>query len=152
MSDPQTSLIHERFDWKWVSLGVLFSVGGNVLAYLALRPILDDLIHRQERVIRAAALMAGLSIAIYFLGGLLVGRMSRHRTVKEPAVAAVISVAILTGLQLYLGMVNIVGLVLGAPVLFGVCYLGGILGEKWQEAVLGRRARRASGSHPTTDR
>jgi predicted MFS family arabinose efflux permease len=144
VTDPSSSLIHERFDWKWVTIGVLFSVGGNILAYLALRPILDDLLHRQERVLRAAALMAGVAIAIYFLGGLLVGRMSRHRTVKEPAVAGVISVAIVTGLQVFLGMVNIVGLILGAPVCFGVCYLGGILGEKWQEAVLGRRSARGS--------
>jgi MFS family permease len=144
VNDPSSSQIHERFDWKWVSLGVLFSVGGNLLAYLALRPILDDLLHRQERVLRAAALLAGVALAIYFLGGLLVGRMSRHHTVKEPAVAGVIAVAILTGLQLYLGMVNIIGLVLGAPVCFGVSYLGGILGEKWQEAVLGRRSSRGS--------
>jgi hypothetical protein len=141
------SAVHERFDWKWVTIGVVFMVGSNVAAYYVLKPILDRLMLRQEHVLRAAGLAAGTALGIYFLGGLLVGRMSRHHTVKEPAVAALISVVIVTALQLYLGMVNIVGLVIGAPVCFGVTYLGGLLGEKWQQAALGRRIARESGKH-----
>ena len=58
--------------------------------------------------------------------------MSSGNTVKEPAVAGVLSLLIITGLQLSLGMINIIGLVLGAPFCFGVAYLGGVMGEQWQ--------------------
>jgi hypothetical protein len=128
-------ILVEKFDWKWMMIGVLFIVGGNVLAYLAIRSILQDLIIRQERVLTGAMMMGGVALAIYFLGGLLVGRMSSGRTVKEPAVAAVLSVGLLFLLQLFAGMINIIGLVVGAPFCFAVAYLGGLLGEKWQEAV-----------------
>jgi hypothetical protein len=65
----------------------------------------------------------------------VVGRMSSGRTVKEPAVAAVLSLLILFVLQLFLGMLNILGLILGAPLCFGLAYLGGYVGEKWQEKI-----------------
>jgi len=124
--------IRETFDWWWVLVGVGFLVAANLLAYLALRGVINEIV-RQQRVLTAAALMAVGALAIYFLGGLLVGRLSKGHTVKEPAVAAVLALVVLFLLQLAAGMVNIVGLVVGAPLCFGVTYLGGVLGEKWQD-------------------
>ncbi len=119
-------------DWKWVLLGVLFMVAGNSLAYWLLRPLLEQMLRDEEQVAHAAALMALTALSVYFVGGLLVGRMSQGQTVNEPAVAGVFSLLIVFVLQLQLGMVNVIGVVIGAPTCFGVAYLGGALGERWQ--------------------
>jgi len=121
----------ERFDWKWVFVGVAFIVASNVGLYLALRGQIARLIV-EERVMTAAAAMAGAALLIYFFGGVLVGRMSTGRTLKEPAVAGVLGVVVTFVLQLFVGQVNIVGLIVGAPFCFGVAYLGGLVGEKLQ--------------------
>jgi hypothetical protein len=124
-------LFVEKFDWKWVFVGVLFIVAGNAAAYLALRGVFAKMI-AGDQVMSAALAMAGVALLTYFLGGLLVGRMSKGRTVKEPAVAAVLAVLVIFVVQFFMGMVNIIGLIVGAPFCFGVAYLGGLVGEKWQ--------------------
>jgi predicted MFS family arabinose efflux permease len=142
--DPQHTLEHhvyETFDWRWVSVGFVFMVGAQVGAYWLLQPILHDLIFRQERVVAGAAMLGGVALLIYFLGGLLIGRMSVGRTAKEPAVGSVLAIGVIFVLQLFLGQVNIVGLVIGTPFCFGVAYLGGIIGEKWQDRVRRPRPR-----------
>ncbi len=121
-----------RFDWKWVFAGVLFMVAGNGLVWWSMRPLFMDLIDRQDRLMTGAGLMGALALTVYFLGGLLVGRMSSGHTVQEPAVAGVLGLAIVFVLQLFLGMVNVIGLVIGSPFCFGLAYLGGLVGEKWQ--------------------
>ncbi len=128
-----------RFDWKWVFAGVLFMVAGNGLAWWSLRPLFMDLIDRQDRLMTGAGLMGALALTVYFLGGLLVGRMSNGRTVQEPAVAGVLGLAIVFVLQLFLGMVNVVGLVIGSPFCFGLAYIGGVVGERWQSWAHRRR-------------
>jgi len=128
-------VIRERFDWWWVLVGIAVIVAGNVLAYLALRDVIEASI-RQGQALTAALLTAGVALLMYFIGGLFVGRLSRGHTVKEPAVAALVALVILFLLQLSQEMVNIVGLIVGAPFCFGVAYLGGVLGEKWQDWVL----------------
>lgn len=121
----------ERFDWKWVFVGAAFIVAGNVGLYLAMRGLIARLI-AEDRVMTAAGSLAGAALLIYFFGGVLVGRMSNGRTVKEPAVAGVLGVVVIFVLQLFVGQVNIVGLIVGAPFCFGVAYLGGLVGEKLQ--------------------
>jgi hypothetical protein len=123
--------LRESFDWKWTLLGTAIMVGGAAALYQAGRSILTYVLNTHG-ALAGAGLMAGSALLIYFLGGLLVGRMSSGKTIKEPAVAGVLALLIITGLQLKLGMINIIGLVLGAPLCFGVAYLGGLLGEKWQ--------------------
>jgi len=129
--------IRDRFDWFWVLVGIVAIVAGNVLAYLLLRGSIHALVVDQGRVLVGAGLLAGVALLVYFLGGVLVGRMSKGHTVREPAVAAVVALGIIFLLQLCIGMFNIVGLVVGAPFCFGVSYLGGIVGEKWQDRALG---------------
>ena len=124
--------IRDTFDWWWVLVGIVIIVSGNVLAYLGLRGVIAQSIQR-GRVLGAAVLTAGVALLIYFLGGLFVGRLSKGHTVKEPAVAALVALVILFLLQLSQEMVNIVGLIVGAPFCFSVAYLGGLLGEKWQD-------------------
>jgi hypothetical protein len=124
-------LFVEKFDWKWVFVGVLFIVAGNAVVYLALRGLYAKMI-ADDKVMSAALSMAGVALLTYFLGGLLVGRMSKGRTVKEPAVAGVLAVVVIFVVQFFMGMVNIIGLIVGAPFCFGVAYLGGLVGEKLQ--------------------
>jgi hypothetical protein len=121
----------EKFDWKWVAVGVGFIVAANTAVYLALRGLFARMV-ANEQVMTAALSMTGIALLFYFLGGLLVGRMSSGHTVKEPAVAGVLGVAIIFVLQLFMGRVNIIGLIVGAPFCFGVAYLGGVVGEKLQ--------------------
>lgn len=126
-------IFKESFDWKWVLVGMLCIIAGNIVAYLMLHNWIQDLIFKQERVLVGAALVAGVSLVIFFLGGVVVGRMSSGRTLKEPAVAAVLSLVVIFVLQLFLGMLNILGLIVGAPLCFALAYLGGYVGESWQE-------------------
>jgi len=136
--EPSESLVirvYESFDWKWVSIGFLFVCAGNLLGYWLLRPLLEELLFRQQRVLAGAALAGGTGLLVYFLGGLLVGRMSPRRTLREPAVASLLSLVAVFVAQLYLGQVNLLGLILGAPFCFGVAYLGAWFGEKWQAGV-----------------
>ncbi len=137
--DSLKHLFNESFDWKWTLIGTALMVGAVVGLYYSTRPIFTYLF-AHEGVFKGACLMAGLALLVYFLGGLLVGRMASGKAIKEPAVAGVISLIIVFGLQLKVGMVNIIGLGLGAPLCFAVSYLGGSLGEKWQ-----RRATRGRG-------
>lgn len=130
--------LRESFDWKWTLVGTALMVGGAAGLYRALQPIFT-FIFSTHGALAGAALMATLALMVYFLGGLVVGRMSSGSTVKEPAVAGVLSLLIITGLQLSLGMINIIGLVLGAPLCFGVAYLGGVMGEKWQRGASGKK-------------
>lgn len=136
--DSLRQLLVESFDWKWTLLGTALMVGAVVLLYRTGRPILEY-VFAEKGVLSGAALMAGAALLVYFLGGLLVGRMSSGNTIKEPAVAGVLSLIIVTGLQLSVGMVNIIGLVFGAPLCFAVAYLGGSLGERWQRRAGGGR-------------
>lgn len=131
-AQPEAPLERAKFDWKWVFVGVVVMVGGHVALYLLLYPLFRGLLQRPDQVLTAAALMMGLGFVIYFIGGLLVGRMSHSTTVSEPAVAGVIGMVVVFVLQLFLGMVNVVGLVIGAPFCFGLAYFGGACGERWQ--------------------
>jgi len=81
----------------------------------------------------AFVLAGGLPLTVYFLAGVIVGRMSADRTVQEPAVAALLGVVVVAVLQYFAGMVNVFGVIFGAPACYAVAYLGGWLGERWQE-------------------
>jgi hypothetical protein len=117
-----------------VFIGVLLIIGGHTVAYLLLRPVVREMVYREGRVIAGAAVVAGVALLIYFLAGVFVARMSPTHTVREPAVAAVLALLIVSVIQFFFGMINAVGLVLGAPLCFGVTYLGGVIGERWQQA------------------
>ena len=127
-----TTFFGPEFDWRWVLVGVGFIVAGNLIGYQVLHGLIRYLID-SGRVLSAAGVMAGGALLVYFGGGVLVGRMSKGTTVREPAVAAVLALGVVFVLQLKAGMFNLVGLVVGAPVCFAVAYLGGFLGEKWQD-------------------
>ncbi|MCK5798198.1 MAG: hypothetical protein KAI47_13485 [Deltaproteobacteria bacterium] len=125
--------------WRWVWLGVALMVSGHVVAYYLLAHRIQALVVHDPFTAFTSA--GGASLAIFWLGGLFVGRLSPGTTIQEPAVAGVLGLLIIVGLQLFAGMINIFGLILGAPFTFGMAYLGGWMGEVWQRFSERRRAR-----------
>lgn len=117
-------------------------VAGHVAAYLLLRGRIVSAVERDP--VMAFATAGGIALAIFFAGGLVVGRLSPGRTIQEPAVAAVLGLLSIVGLQLLVGMINIFGLFLGTPFAFAMAYLGGWAGEKWQTAAERAAERRRS--------
>jgi RsiW-degrading membrane proteinase PrsW (M82 family) len=89
-------------------------------------------------------LLALLAVC-FFLAGMLIGRLSKGRTIIEPAISAVLALSLLTILiPRQVGTWAFVLLVISAPLIFGVGCLGGWLGELWQESSERRRAARAA--------
>ncbi len=126
--------------WRWVWLGVALMVSGHVVAYYLLAHKIQALVAHDPFTAFISA--GGASLAIFWLGGLFVGRLSPGTTIQEPAVAGVLGLLIIVGLQLFAGMINLFGLIIGAPFTFGMAYLGGWMGEVWQSGSERRRARR----------
>lgn len=118
--------------WRWVLFGVAVMVVLHVVAYYTLTGRLVGLV--DDEPVTAFGTAVGVSLGIFFVAGLLVGRLSPGRTIQEPAVAGVLGLLIVVALQLLVGMINIFGLLLGAPFSFAMSYLGGWVGEKWQTA------------------
>lgn len=123
--------------WRWVLFGVALMVLGHVGAYLLAGRRVIALVERDP--VLAFGIAAVVPLLIFFFSGLLVGRLSPGRTIQEPAVAAVLGLLAVVGLQLFAGMINIFGLLLGAPFSFAAAYFGGWVGEVWQS-----RAQRRS--------
>lgn len=130
--------VGRQLHWRWVLLGLVVMVGGHVVAVALFGGLLSRL--AQESALFAFALSGALSLVIYFLGGLVVGRLSPGRTIQEPAVAGVLGLVLLFFLQLSLGMINLFGLLIGAPFCYAMAYFGGWAGERWQRAAWRRRA------------
>lgn len=78
----------------------------------------------------------------FFLAGVVIGRLSRGRTVIEPAISAILALSVFTVLiPSGLGSWVFFILVLSAPFIFVIGVLGGWLGETWQSAAERRKAR-----------
>lgn len=126
----------EGFSWKWAGIAFLIYVTLQVLV-LVVGPMAISSYDPQG--------LPGLLISagVWFVGGILVGRLSPGKTFLEPAVAA--SLAVVPTL-LYLnsiadvyplsGLANFVGGLIGVM----VTLLGGFIGEKLQMA--GEQKRR----------
>lgn len=134
----ERSMFKDWFEWRWVGVGFLLCLGLNLIAFWAVRPTVIRLLYREERVLTGAALLGGLTLGICFVCGLVVGRLSLRRAVREPAVASVLAILAMSLLQLRLGMVNVGGAIIGAPLCFGAAYLGGRLGWRWRKRHLAR--------------
>lgn len=138
MADP----IKRQLDWFWIGVGLLLIVAGNLVLYTLAGTQIRGLV-AEDRVVMAFVLAGGLPLFVYFLTGVIVGRMSADRTVQEPAVAALLGVVVVAVLQYFAGMVNVFGVIFGAPACYAVAYLGGWIGERWQEW-----SERRAGKHP----
>lgn len=80
-------------------------------------------------------IMLGLSLVVYFLGGMLTGRLSPGITMKEPATAGIFAGIGYFLFLLFIGgdfSVVIFSSIIGVPAFAGAAYVGGWVGEKWQ--------------------
>jgi hypothetical protein len=79
--------------------------------------------------------LAALLALDFFLAGIVIGRLSKGRTVLEPAISAVLAISLITVLiPRGLGSWVFFVLVVSAPLIFAIGSLGGWLGERWQAA------------------
>lgn len=132
------------FDWRWMAggtviitlaaLGFLYGInealGGEVVTWTLSR--------------RFFLLITIVSFS-FFVGGILVGRMSAGVTLKEPAAAGAVACLVVffvaknfvwAGAQGYrIYDVKVAYLVLMLPVCVGLAYVGGWVGEKWQGTI-----------------
>lgn len=131
-----------RVHWGWVLIGLAFMVGAHVAVYMLIGSARIRAMVNEDPV-TAFIYAASTPLVIFFSGGLIVGRLSPGRTIQEPAVAGLLGVVVLFGLQLLAGMINIFGLLIGTPFCFGMAYFGGWTGEAWQDWSERKRARRA---------
>jgi hypothetical protein len=83
-------------------------------------------------------IMLAASMLIYFLGGMVTGRLSPGITMKEPATAGGFSGIIYFGFLLAIGAdfsVVIFSAIIGIPAFALAAYIGGWAGEKWQGTI-----------------
>ena len=76
--------------------------------------------------------VALVGMGSYFVGGVIVGKRSPGKTIKEPAIAAVLAVALNLLLS---GNFNIMFLIFGSMIPFFSALAGGYVGEKWQGTI-----------------
>ena len=132
------------FDWLWMA-------GGTVIITLAALAFLYGI----NEALGASVIMWPISrrffllITIvafsFFVGGILVGRMSAGVTLKEPAAAGAVACLVVffvaknfvwAGAQKLLVFdVKVTYIVLMLPVCVGLAYIGGWVGEKWQGTI-----------------
>jgi hypothetical protein len=107
-AQPRTLIpFTNRFRWRWVGLGVMVMLGTSVIAVAGIAIAAVVVLGQgsaggslQQLGARAPGLAVGAGVgllAAFALGGFAVARMSRGRTIAEPAVAAMAALAILGG-------------------------------------------------------
>lgn len=90
----------------------------------------------------ALAVLTLLTGAAYFATGIVIGRLSRSRTIVEPAISAVLAVSLLFVLFApSSGTPGLLAFLFMGPVLFGLSCLGGWIGERWQARAETRAGR-----------
>lgn len=129
---------HGGLQWRWVVLGTLVTLGicgiaaaatVAVAASATLRGVAED-----EGAAESLLVTAGCGFLLgFFLGGVLVGRMSKGRTIVEPGLSAVLAALVLLGLAGVLDR-GLTPLLCATPVLALLSLVGAWLGEKWQGA------------------
>jgi len=126
-----------NLDWKWVGIGILIMLGlslvAGIIAALLFGSQLEGVTSPEDISFSGSqmALISILNFLAFVIGGYIVGIKSAGKTIIEPAIAALISVAI--GLLLS-GNFNIAYLLTSGFIPFLAGLLGGWLGEKKQEA------------------
>jgi hypothetical protein len=105
-AQPKTILpFVKRFRWKWVALGVPVILGAATIALVGFAAIAAVVLGASAGTgslsslgSRAPGLAIGGGVALlvaFALGGLVVGKMARERSIAEPALAALIVLGVL---------------------------------------------------------
>jgi hypothetical protein len=132
--------------WKWVGIGVVLILVLQVAVGLTLAPWLAEYLFVELNwgLLAVFGTLLIISLAIYFVAGLIVGRLSSGFTVKEPALASMIAAAINWGLE-YFVFRNVDTGIGYALVAMALCAAlgaaGGSAGETWQNRTRAKRGK-----------
>ena len=125
----------QDISWKWVGIGAAIIIALNQTAGLLLAtPLAVPLVDSMGLLWGMLIYTLIVAFLSYFVGGVIVGRLSPGVTCKEPGVASLVAV----GLNLIISMVligrfpGLLGIAIAAGLGYGLGYLGGLLGEAWQ--------------------
>lgn len=135
-----------RFDWFWMLLGIVIISVAAFGAVFGMTWSVGPLMAHWTAGHRLMVLLVSVASA-FFVGGIVVGRMSAGVTLKEPAAAGAVACLIVFFLskgavRLAVGGpgrglfdLQITAIALMLPVCIGLAYVGGWVGEKWQGTI-----------------
>ena len=129
---PTAAAMEERsFSYKWMILSMITFIGIElVLGGLVGEVLLGGSVSMSLHFI----LQGLLNLVSYFIGGLLIGAISPGLRMREPAVGAFCSVALMLGLMLFTPYsfirFSLTKLLLGGIIACFLAYWGAELGEK----------------------
>ena len=129
---PTAAVMEERsFSYKWMILSMIVFIGielllGGVLGeWVAGRYLSHSLLFLLQGV---------LNLASYFIGGMIIGAVSPGLRMREPAVGAFFSVALMLSLTMFTPYsfirFSLTKLVIGGIIACFLAYWGAELGEK----------------------
>lgn len=125
-----------NLSWKWVGVGAILIFGlYQGWSWLLAVPLGGALMGSMGIIGGAIVFTCIIGLLSYFLGGVIIGRLSPGITIPEPAVASVI--AILADLTVTVAtrgyFPGALGILLALTLGLGLGYLGGKVGEMWQD-------------------
>lgn len=121
---------------KWVLIGAAIIIGLNRVLYEALKDFAyTPLIESMGPIGALAVFTVIVSLGSFFVGGLIIGWASPGVTLKEPAMAATIAVAV--NLVIATATEGAFPNVIGAAIMIGLAYALGLAGAKLGERIQG---------------
>jgi hypothetical protein len=123
---------------KWVVLGAILIIALNqVLSYLLIEPVGIPLINSMGLIGGLLVFVMIIAVGSFFVGGILIGRMSPGVTIKEAGYASVAAIAVNVVLNTIITgqFPGILGIVIIAAIGYGLGVAGAKVGESWQSKV-----------------
>ena len=125
---------------KWIIIGSVIIIALNqVESHLLIEPLGIPLMVKMGLLGGLLVFALIISILSFFVGGVLIGRMSPGVTVKEAGIASLIAIALNVGVNaVQTGhMPNFIGIAIVAGIGYGLGILGAKVGEAWQRKAEG---------------
>jgi len=121
----------QTFSWKWVFISMAVFIGIELI----LGSIVGGIIVGRYKSISLGFLLQGLlHLASFFVGGLAIGLFSPGIRIREPAVGAFCSVALMLAMSLFTPYAfirfSLNKMLLGGAIAFGLALLGARIGER----------------------
>jgi hypothetical protein len=127
--------VENQISGKWVVIGAVIIIALNqVESHLLIEPLGIPLMTSMGLIGGLLVFALIISILSFFVGGVLIGRMSPGVTTKEAGYASLIAIALNVVVNaVQTGHVpNFIGIAIVAGIGYGLGVLGGKVGEAWQ--------------------
>ncbi len=120
-------LAEEGLNFKWIGIGLVcmfvLAIAGFAYTYI----VSGMGIHVIDMKVALIWLDA------FFIGGVIIGKMSPGKTILEPAIAAILALLLLfLAVDIGIFQINVIILMLHA---FLFALIGGYIGERWQGTI-----------------